>query len=212
MGLIFLVRHGATEANLRRPPQLQGQARDLPLADIGIQQASLTRDFLAGKEIRACYCSPLRRARDTARNLSTTHGVLPVAVPALTECNVGRWEGLDWGVIKENWPEGYQSFLDNPDVVPYPGGECLQAVYERVFGFFVVLLARHSTEGILMVTHQIAMRAILCPLLGKSLRNSRELVFGNCGITTIAHDGRRLVAKRVNDCSHRVSIVDSRRS
>src|SRR5262249_17422880 len=60
--VIYLLRHGATEANLAQPPRLQGRRQDLPLAEIGIRQAELTRDFLAVRPIDHCYSSPLLRA------------------------------------------------------------------------------------------------------------------------------------------------------
>ena len=43
---LYLVRHGATAANLLRPARLQGRA-DPPLAPVGVRQADATRDLLA---------------------------------------------------------------------------------------------------------------------------------------------------------------------
>ena len=60
--VLYLLRHGATEANLGRPSRLQGRRHNPPLARLGVRQAEATRDFLAIRPIDVCYCSPLLRA------------------------------------------------------------------------------------------------------------------------------------------------------
>ena len=64
--VLYLLRHGATEANLMTPPKLQGRGQNLPLARLGIRQAEATRDFLAIRPIDRCYSSPMLRALQTA--------------------------------------------------------------------------------------------------------------------------------------------------
>ena len=44
--VLYLIRHGATEANQAHPPRIQGRAHNPPLAPLGIRQAEATRDFL----------------------------------------------------------------------------------------------------------------------------------------------------------------------
>src|SRR6266852_199035 len=60
--ILYLLRHGATEANLANPARLQGRRLDPPLAKLGVRQAEATRDFLAIRPIDQSYSSPLRRA------------------------------------------------------------------------------------------------------------------------------------------------------
>src|ERR1700732_4521643 len=97
---MYLLRHGATEANLARPARLQGRRHDPALARLGIRQAEATRDFLAIRPIDYCYCSPLLRAVQTAAIVAAPHGLSPKPLEALTECDVGRWEGLDWQAVR----------------------------------------------------------------------------------------------------------------
>src|SRR5262249_9551403 len=119
--VLYLIRHGATRANLSSPPVLQGRRSDLPLADLGIRQAEMTRDFLAVRPIHACSSSPLRRAAQTASIISMPHGVRPKPVAALTECDVGRWEGLDWQTIRNTHGEAHRKFMRDPAKFGYPG-------------------------------------------------------------------------------------------
>src|SRR5438552_3915423 len=74
---LYLLRHGATEANLARPARLQGRKHNPPLAPLGERQAALTRDLLAVRPIDFCYCSPLLRAVQTAEIIAAPHGLSP---------------------------------------------------------------------------------------------------------------------------------------
>ena len=70
--VLYLIRHGATEANLARPARIQGRRHNPPLARLGVRQAEATRDFLAIRPIDHCYCSPLLRAVQTAAIVAAT--------------------------------------------------------------------------------------------------------------------------------------------
>src|SRR5262249_47641470 len=108
---LYLVRHGATEANVARPPRLQGRRHDPPLAPLGVRQAEARRDSLAGRRVDVCYCSPMLRAVQTAALLAAPHGLAPRPLEAITECDVGRWEGLDRQTIAEFDAEAHRLFL-----------------------------------------------------------------------------------------------------
>src|SRR5437879_8949290 len=131
---LYLIRHGATEANLAKPQLLQGRKHNPPLARLGFRQAEATRDFLAIRPIDACYCSPLLRAVQTASIVSVPHGLAPVAVESLTECDIGRWEGLDWQTIRRTDKEAYQQFMSRPGDQGYPDGETFADVHLRASG------------------------------------------------------------------------------
>src|SRR4051812_42279204 len=121
--VLHLVRHAATQANLARPPLLLGRRLDLPLAPLGLLQAEAARDTLADRPLAACYSSPLSRARQTAQILAAPHGLQPIALDALTECDVGQWEGLIWPAVRDLDPEGWARFHADPAVFGFPGGE-----------------------------------------------------------------------------------------
>src|SRR5579859_4756073 len=111
--ILYLIRHGATEANLAKPARLQGRRSNPPLARLGIRHAEVTRDYLPVRAIDHCYCSPLLRAVQTAAIVAKPHGVVPEPLAALTECDVGRWEGLDWQTIRYLDADGYKRFHED---------------------------------------------------------------------------------------------------
>src|SRR5438128_6010326 len=146
--VLYLIRHAATEANLADPPRLAGPRHNPPLARLGVRQAEATRDFLTDRTVRQCYCSPLLRAVQTAAIVAAPHGLSPHPLDALTECDVGRWEGLDWQTIRYLDAETYQRFILDPAEHGYPGGESFADVYRRVAPALDELLRVHAGEGI----------------------------------------------------------------
>src|SRR5207247_10796865 len=94
--ILYLLRHGATEANLAHPPRLQGRRLDSPLAKLGVRQAEATRDFLGIRPIDHCYSSPLRRAMQTASIVDAPHDLAPQPIDDMVDCAVGQMEDFVW--------------------------------------------------------------------------------------------------------------------
>jgi broad specificity phosphatase PhoE len=199
---LYLIRHGATEANLARPPRIQGRRSDPPLAPLGVRQAQATRDLLAIWPVDHCYTSPLLRAAQTAAIVAAPHGIAPQALEALTECDVGNWEGLDWQTVRSLDPEGYRRFHANPAQFGYPGGESFAAVYRRVAPPLDELLRRHAGESVLVVAHHVVNRTYLAGLLGLPLEQARQVTLDNCGISVVVRDGEHTAINTLNAAFH----------
>lgn len=198
---LYLLRHGATEANLAQPARIQGR-HDPPLARLGVRQAEATRDFLAARTISHCYCSPLLRAVQTASIVAAPHGLSPLPLEALTECDVGRWEGLDWQTVRYLDAEGYQRFHANPAEFGYPGGESFADVYARVVSALDELLRRHAGEAILVVAHHVVNRTYLAGLLGLGPDRARQVSLDNCGISVVVRTGEKTAVGTLNAAFH----------
>ena len=200
--VLYLIRHGATEANLARPPRLQGRRHNPPLAALGVRQAEATRDFLAIRPIDHCYCSPLLRAVQTASIVAAPHGVSPQPVESLTECDVGRWEGLDWQSIRNLDPEVYERFMANPGQFGYPEGESFGDVFRRVSTALEELLTSHAGEAILVVAHHVVNRTYLAGLLGLTPDQARQVTLDNCGISLVVREGATTTVNTLNAAFH----------
>ena len=199
---LYLLRHGATEANLARPPWLQGRRVDAPLARLGVRQAEATRDFLAIRPIDVCYCGPLLRAVQTATIVAAPHGLSPQPLDALTECDVGRWEGLDWQAVRYLDAEAYRRFMDHPAEHGYPGGESFADVYRRVAACLDNLLRRHAGAALLVVGHHVVNRTYLAGLLGLGPDRARQVTLDNCGISVVVRDGEETAVGTLNAAFH----------
>ena len=200
--VLYLIRHGATEANLARPPVLQGRRHDPPLARLGVRQAQATRDFLAIRPIDHCYTSPLQRAVETAAIVAAPHGLAPLPLEELTECDVGRWEGLDWGTIRRFDADGYGRFHADPGEFGYPGGESFRMVHDRVAPALDALLERHRGESVLVVAHHVVNRTYLAGLLGLPPGQARQVSLDNCGISVVVRDGEATCIHTLNAAFH----------
>jgi broad specificity phosphatase PhoE len=200
--VLYLIRHGATDANLARPARILGRRHNPPLARMGVRQAEATRDFLAIRPIDHCYCSPLLRAVQTAAIVAAPHGLSPQPVDALTECDVGRWEGLDWQTIHSLDADGFQRFHANPAEFGYPGGESFRDVHGRVAPVLDELLDQHAGQSILVVAHHVVNRTYLAGLLGLTLGQARQVTLDNCGISVVVRDGARTTVNTLNAAFH----------
>jgi broad specificity phosphatase PhoE len=199
---MYLIRHGATEANLAHPPRLQGRRQDSPLTRLGVRQAEATRDFLAIRPIDHCYCSPLLRAVQTAAIVGAPHGLSPHPLDALTECDVGRWEGLDWQTIRYLDAEGHGRFMTNPAEFGYPGGESFRDVHDRVAPALEHLLAAHAGHSLLVVAHHVVNRTYLAGLLGLTPAQARQVTLDNCGISVVVREGTDTSVTTLNAAFH----------
>ena len=205
--VLYLIRHGATEANLARPFRLQGRRHNPPLARLGMRQAEATRDFLAIRPIDHCYCSPLLRAVQTAAIVAAPHGLSPQPLDALTECDLGRWEGLDWQSIRYLDAETYQRFMLDPAENGYPGGESFADVFRRVAPTIDDLLRVHAGEGILVVAHHVVNRTYLASLMGLSPDQARQVTLDNCGISVVVCVGESIAVSTLNAAFHLQNVA-----
>ncbi|MBR6727718.1 MAG: histidine phosphatase family protein, partial [Clostridia bacterium] len=89
MTRLIVIRHGFSQNNAVR--RFTGQA-DVPLSDIGREQALCVADYLTKNEqIDAIYASDLSRAVDTVAPTAGRLGLSVIPEPALRETDVGLW-------------------------------------------------------------------------------------------------------------------------
>ncbi|MBS0261927.1 MAG: histidine phosphatase family protein [Planctomycetes bacterium] len=182
---LFLVRHGATEANERVPYILQGDGIDLPLSPNGQRQADAVAAFLPQFPIRKVYSSPMLRARQTAAAIAAKLNVETAVAEGIHECSVGVWEGLDWGTIQARFPDEHRQFMANPAETPYLGGESYGDVLRRAKPVFARLLAEHAGESIAVVAHNVVNRTLLSDLMGLALQRAPQINQANCCVNLI---------------------------
>jgi broad specificity phosphatase PhoE len=182
---LYLVRHGATEANERVPYILQGSGIDLPLSPRGHDQAAALARFFSGRSIDRVYSSTLLRARETARAIADALGHEPTILADLEECHVGKWEGLDWETIRREFPAEHQRFLDDPARHPYLGGESYGDVFRRARPVIDRLLDAHTGQRVVVVAHNVVNRVLTAHLLGLETRQAQSLHQGNGCINLI---------------------------
>lgn len=157
---LLMARHGRTRWNAEG--RIQGHT-DVPLDEVGRDQARTLGKQLRGRGVRAIACSDLVRARETAAIVGSILGV-PVALELaeLRERQLGAFEGRLREECITRWPEHWAGWEGAPGNTP-PDGEDFAAFQQRT-----MLAVRRATEQLalpgaplLVVSHGGALRAFL---------------------------------------------------
>jgi broad specificity phosphatase PhoE len=200
--LAFLLRHGATAANVATPPVLQGRSVDGSLSPEGQDQADRSARRLSEQPLAAIYSSPLRRARETAERIALPHRLTVRIVPEIIEVDVGAWESRSWVEIAQTEADDYRAFQDDPATCGYRGGENLNQVRDRVVPAIERLLRSHLGQQIVIVGHNVVNRVFLAHTIQLPLAKARVLVQNNGGINVIRHEGGKTALLTLNSIFH----------
>ncbi|HEX6967508.1 MAG TPA: histidine phosphatase family protein [Micromonosporaceae bacterium] len=187
MTRLIIWRHGNTDWNAG--DRVQGQT-DVPLNDLGREQAAAAAQLIADLQPDAIVASDLRRATETAATLAALTG-LPVRTDArLRERYYGKWQGLTIAEVAERYPVEYARWREGD---PAPGCEIesLEDVGKRVAEAVQVMIDSIPGATIVVATHGGAARQCCGRLLGwgpEVLRTVGPLQ--NCHWTELRHDVR----------------------
>jgi len=160
---IILWRHGRTEWNVAG--RVQGQS-DVPLDDVGREQAEESAARLATLGPTRILSSDLMRAADTAAALGVLCGVEVELDARLREMNFGAREGLTWTEAWEQMPDGMRAWVEG-DETKIPGSETHPQAGDRFAG----ALREHledlgADETLVVVAHGGVARVGACSFLG----------------------------------------------
>lgn len=188
MTRLIIWRHGNTDWNAAG--RVQGQT-DVPLNDLGREQARAAAPLLAALRPDAIVASDLSRAADTAAALAALTG-LPVGTdPRLRERHFGLWQGLILAEAAERHPAEYARWrAGDPD--PGAGIETLDDLGKRVGAAFQDAADLAPGGTVVVTTHGGGARQGVGQLLGWEhavLRTVGSL--SNCHWTELRHDDTR---------------------
>ena len=194
MKTIYLLRHAAIGGDYRA--RFVGHI-DPPLAPAGRLDAARSGRALRRLGIDAIHCSDLQRARQTCALIA--HGTrLPVhASEALREIALGAWEGMKRSEVAARYPLDYAR--RGADLADYrvPGGESFADCQTRMLKVWREIVAGDA-QRVVVVSHAGAIRALLCQLLGRPLRELFSIAqdYGAINVVTCSSGECRVL--RVN--------------
>ena len=164
MTRVLLVRHApvATTGKV-----LYGREKGHHLTEPAKQETRALAGRLSGSDLRAVYCSPLERTRETAELLSAPHGLSPVTDDRLLEVDYGEWTGRPLAELYK-LPE-WKTVVHGPSRMRFPGGESPTEAQLRGAAACEELVGRHPDGMLILVTHSDIIRLLLGFYLGQPL-------------------------------------------
>ena len=142
---LYLVRHGQTIENVKKITMGQKYGK---LTHAGIKQAEFLGKQLKGYDFDIMYCSDLKRASDTLKEVKKYLPKIPVIYTKdLRETKFGELEGKRWDKISmEDIPGDFMTKKAKR-------GESLQEVRKRTNRFINLLKKNHANDKVLIVAH-----------------------------------------------------------
>lgn len=183
---MWLVRHGETEwAKLGR----HTGRTDIPLTDLGREQAASVRARLAGRPFARVLSSPLSRALDTAKLAGFADRV--ETDDDLLEWDYGAHEGMTTAEIRRDRP-GWTVWGEGPR-----GGETVEDVGRRVDR--VIAGARAASGDVLVFAHGHVLRILAARWLDQPPAEGRLFALSTATLSILGWEREQPVLERWND-------------
>jgi broad specificity phosphatase PhoE len=184
---LLLVRHGIPDYPETR---LYAREDDPGLTPEGKRQAARLGDWIKGQGVDALYASPTRRTRETAGPMAEALGQEARLDGRLEERHFGIWEGMDFDVIREKYPEEFTAWKTDPIGFAPQDGETVVDLSRRVEEALGEVRQRHAGRTVLVVTHVGVIRTALCQALQTPLAEYRRFHVATGSVARIDY-GRR---------------------
>lgn len=153
---LYIIRHGQTDWNVKG--LLQG-ATDIELNEEGINQAEELSKKMDLNQIDICFCSPLKRTKQTA-NILLEDKIKIIYDNMIVERDFGDYEGkpINFDLIVPQWDYKLNDSSHNIESIQ----ECLL----RAKKFIDKIKEEYSNKTILIISHGSFIKALHFNLIG----------------------------------------------
>ena len=204
---LIIIRHGESASNVKN---IIAGHMNVPLTDLGLEQAEQTAAHLAPEQIDAVYSSDLKRAFDTALPNAERRGLPVVADPALREIQCGRWEGQSKEFLEANDTEAYAvGFRHHYFGFTMPGGESEADCRARILGALTRIARQNEGKTVLIVSHGAAIRSFFAAISGLENEEANKRIDypSNASYSVAQFDGERFIAIEYSHDSHLTNVT-----
>lgn len=199
---IYLTRHGETEWNIEN--RLQGW-KNSALTEKGVRHAHLLGERLSQTDFRAIFTSSSERALETTNYVNAGRDIPVIVEPNLRELSFGDWEGKTHKEIEEIDEVEYFHFWNSPHLYNHQShkGEGLADFNKRVQEAFKRIVAEYTSGNLLIVTHGVAIKAILSYVMDLPTEKMWETPFiHGTSLSIFQWDGDKFTVQMLGDTSH----------
>lgn len=205
---LWLIRHGDA---IPGPDEIvpSGVYDDLPLSNIGREQAQALAERLDGMHVDAIYSSPLKRCRQTAAPLAERLDLTPVIVPDIKEIRIGEIRPLpadpndlqaltkalqerQIDIVRVAGEEGNWDAIKNSERSKDFRGRVVTAIDD--------IASKHRGQRVLVFAHGGVINAYAADVLG--LEKDFFFPCANTSITIVRAAGPRRILYVMNDVAH----------
>ncbi|MDD5099103.1 MAG: class I tRNA ligase family protein, partial [Candidatus Colwellbacteria bacterium] len=166
----ILMRHGEADSNVLNVISCIPEKTDIALTKRGLNDVEESVKLLKKRKIDAIYCSPVKRARQTADIIGDKLGIKPIEDERLMEYDVGIWNGRPVEEF-ESWMGPHSNkFTKTPDE-----GENLRSVRSRMMDLLASVDEKHSGENILIIGHGDPLWVLEGAMLGLDEKKTIDL-------------------------------------
>jgi broad specificity phosphatase PhoE len=180
MTLLFLVRHGETDAVGKLIP---GRLPGYGLNEKGRAEAAVLAASLARSKLDALYSSPLQRARDTAAAIAEPHGIRVELSEALTDIDFGDWNGQ--ALVGLESVAAFRHFNQHRAFCGIPKGERVSRVQSRIVDALAEIAEAHPDGTVVVVSHGDPIRLGIAFYLGLAVDHVQRLEIGTGSVTAL---------------------------
>ena len=175
---IYVVRHGQTDYNVK---QLFQGHMDIPLNELGKEQALKIALKFKNIDLDMILVSPLKRTIQTAQPISEITGIPITIEKRIIERSFGDMEGHqnrnDWNI---------KMMLDYEKNYNIENIEPIQSLFKRIYDFLDEILEKYKDKKIALVTHGAVSQAIECYFNGMpevvDFEHLESLTLKNCEV------------------------------
>jgi broad specificity phosphatase PhoE len=183
---LLLVRHGEVESRYQRK---FGGTIDMNLSPNGKRQAKVLADYLSSKTIDAIYASPMKRVQQTLAPTLKRSRHQQTILPGLREIDFGRWSGLGWQEVQDQFGFASHEWLDEIHHRGVPEGESGKVFRQRVEPCLKQIIAAHPGQNVAIFCHGGVIRMMLAVLLKLHLPKTNQFDIEYASITQVALHG-----------------------
>ncbi len=177
--LIFL-RHGQAQNNVEQ--RLVGRMPNIPLTELGAQQARYAADYLSEMNISKIYSSPIQRTVQTAQIVSERCSVDIIQDDRLIEIDMAKFAGMKYQSMLQKYGNMFLKFYQGDALFDNDDTETFKSVQTRVADLVKDVLEMHPGENVVLVTHMDPIKAMLTSVINLTPDNLQNLIIANASI------------------------------
>lgn len=157
--------------------------------------------YLKDENIDEIYTTPFSRTKDTMEKLAQIKSIEINETDKFNEIDFGEFDGLNFDIIKRDYPEEFEKMIKEGLEYTYPKGESLIDTFDRVSKELEKILKDKDNKTILICSHGGTIRNILSYLISKDYKYHWNFKIDNASVSVVEVENDFAVINKLNDTS-----------